>query len=172
MREKVFTMSGRKKKKSDPTQPFAGYLAADEQILWMDGPLAAFTTRRGRFYTAIGAMCVMVFIISLGATLAFGLMCAACVVFCGLVISTLHAKDSLRNTYALTNKHLFLRTDDEVSEMPLEDVPTMRLMPGAGSQGTLSFGGEFPAIPNIEDAAYVKTMIEQAQKDRLKEQST
>lgn len=164
-------MSGRKKKKNDPSEPFAGYLSADEQILWMDGPLASFTTLRGRFYTSIAAACVMIFMIATETTFASGLMCASCVVFCGLLISRLHTKDSLRDTYALTNKHLFLRTDDEVSELALEDVPPMCLKPGSGSQGTLTFGDNLLSIPNIEDAAYVKTMIEQAQKHRLEDHS-
>jgi hypothetical protein len=168
-RERAITMPARKKKKTDPSEPFAGYLSADEQILWMDGPLASFSQRRGRFYTVIAAVCVMVFITSTGTTLMSGLMCASCVILCGLLISRLRAKDSLQDTYALTNKHLFLRTDDEVSEMALEDVPSMRLKPGSGSQGTLTFDGDFPALPNIEDAAYVKTMIEHAQKQRLED---
>jgi hypothetical protein len=164
-------MSGRKKKKTDPSEPFAGYLTADEQILWMDGPLAAFSRWRGRFYTFIAAVCVLTFVTLSSATLSTGLMCASCVVLFGLFIATLRGKESLHDTYALTNKHLFYRTEDEVSELALEDLPPMCLKPGTGSQGTLSFGDEFPPMPNIEDAAYVKTMIEQAQKHRLEDHS-
>ena len=66
-------------------------------------------------------------------------------------------------------KHLFYRFPEGVTEVALEHVPPIRLEPRVGSQGTLSFGINFPVLPDIDDAAYVKTMIELAQENRLKE---
>jgi hypothetical protein len=169
-----------KNKKGDGN-PFAGYLFEDEEILWMDGQkkslIPALPKDNKTFAILwITGMIIWIAMLSPIATpsIVISTSCG-CLFLIGMVYALAAAwpipakptEMSNKGIYALTNRHLFFWDGSKVIERPLESIPYVHLDPGAGSQGTLSFGGEFPAIPNIEDAAYIKTMIEQAQKHRL-----
>jgi hypothetical protein len=168
--------------KKDDGNPFAGYLYEDEKMLWMDGSLRATVPNDRKTFAYIWVTALILWFIVVaqygGVSVAMSTSCA-CAFLIGMVyllatfwpIPSKPIQVSNKGVYALTNRHLFYWNGEQVTELALEDAPEMLILPGAGSKGTLTFGNVFPAMTNIDDAAYVKTMIEQARKHRLEEES-
>lgn len=183
MKEKRDTFA--KAKKGDE-HPFAAYLYEDEEILWMDGKKKSLITappNDRKTFTMIWVAALILWFLAVnqygGISVAMSTSCG-CAFLIGMVyvlaafwpIPSKTTQVSNQGIYALTNRHLFYWDGSKVIERHLESISHVHLDPGAGSQGTLTFGNGFPSWPNIDDAAYVKIMIEQAQKERYKEQSS
>jgi hypothetical protein len=175
------------KDKKGNDHPFAPYLFEDEEILWMDGNskkksrITVLSSDRKLF----AALWITGLIIWIGMLLPVAEISVVISTSCGCifligmvyVLAAFWPRPSLptptqtpnQGIYALTNRHLFYWNGERVIERALEHISHVHLDPGPGSQGTLTFGNGFPSWPNIDDAAYVKTMIEQARKHRLEE---
>ena len=170
--------------------PFAGHLDDDEEILWISGlpglewrDIYAVFSRR-RFYVlsmglaVLAMMTVLILknslhlmpVILVAAAVALILGIGPGLIEKGLLMAYDRYKNPPRSEiYALTNKRLLHRNKYDVISFPLEKLLPISLFSSDGKKGTLGFGSFFPLWTGLEDAAYVKTMIEQAQKRRLEE---
>jgi hypothetical protein len=70
--------------------------------------------------------------------------------------------------YAITSERLFYERGSDLRAESLDNISAINVLP----DNTLSFGAAFPQWSGLEDAEHIKFIIEQAQKERRKEQST
>lgn len=171
------------KAEKNDENPFAGYLYEDEKILWMDGArgIRVPNDRKTFGILSLTALIIWVTLVSQYRDMSVVVSTTGACVFLialiyGLTIfwkpSQSPTQASSKGIYALTNRHLFYWDGESVTEVALEEVPEMLLIPGKGSQGTLTFANVIPAMTNVDDAIYVKTMIDQARKRRLEEEGS
>jgi hypothetical protein len=163
------------KKKKGKVYPFTEYLHQDEHILWVDEASVSRFPSMITFYYCGALISLGLWVVTLNQsheiyyTFITSGICALFIFIMGLVIKLTDVKVSPRDSYALTNKHVFSWVGNQVVKVSLKDIRAIEIARGVSSKGTLTFGDEFLTMPNIDDAAYVKTMIEQAQKHRLEE---
>jgi hypothetical protein len=182
-------MSEKEKSKANP---FAAYLRPTENLLWQS-PERVKTTEsllpQFNVYTlgVIGLFIMLIVIIASVAQDAKDMLSSPSAVVSALAIIIglvgYWVRFSLRGAakgetlgptyddhahYAITSERLFYERGYDLQAESLDNITLINVL----SNNTLSFGAVFPMWSGLEDAAYVKTMIEQAQKDRLKEQST
>ena len=164
--------------KKDDSNPFAGYLYEDEKILWMSGSGKNPRPNERKTFATLWLIALTIWFIVVrnasGTSLAISTS-LGCLFLIGMVyvlaalwpIVPKQTQVSTKGIYALTNRHLFYWDGEHMTEIALEDMPEMLLIPGAGSQSTITFGNVIPSMRNIDDAASVKSMIERARKRRL-----
>lgn len=165
-----------KEKKKGRDYPFAEYLHQDEHILWIhEAPVSRLPSMITLYYSAaLIGLCLWVIVPhqsrNIYQTCASSFGCSMFILMMGLVVQLTDLKAPPRSNYALTNKNIFRWVGNQVIKISLKELPPIGFVRGVGSQGTLTFGDNLLSISNIEDAAYVKTMIEQARRRRLEEE--
>lgn len=174
-------MSEKEKGKS---HPFAGHLCSTEETLWLSSDFRDSTFWQ-QVQTAEGRAMISMIVFFVGLMLMVGLAMMppamlAALALVVLVLSTapvlvvwgvrraLKITPNTRVAYAVTNERLLYRSEQTILDLPLEQVGNISLYQ-TGRSGTLNFGQTFVEWTNVENAANVKHIIEDARAKRLEE---
>jgi hypothetical protein len=170
-------------KEKSKLNPFAGQLRETEEVLWVAARANTVSWQRAvRMGLGIDIV-IAVFIVlimaiyqylrgySFGAVMGiFVATLVLCIpVTCVIVFVAVRSIQRTRQTYAVTNERLLYRIEDNVKTTLLEAVTAISLFQGQGAKGTLSFGADFPMWPDVENAAAVKQIIEDAKAQRIQD---
>jgi hypothetical protein len=174
-----------KEKEKGKSHPFVGHLRPTEEVLWLSASTVMSLRNRlmrfGLLYIGVVVTLSIFFASAItpnNASEIFSVLIVVTSIVTALAIPTfiifMLYHYSRRNrpperAYAVTNERLLHRRKADVVAMPLEHVPTISLFNGQNGRGTLSFGAFFPMWSDMQDAAQLKTTIEQAQKRRVRD---
>jgi len=174
-----------KEKRKGKFIPFASYLRPTEELLWQSAEkadiLASLIPRLSLSNFVSLALFLMVvggcgFMIDskpetgVGVLGAFIAMVGIGLIVVRYIIRWTASKQMLniaipnQARYAITSERLFYERGSDLQAESLDNIPLINVLPN----DTLSFGAVFPQWSGLEDAQHVKSIIEQAQKERLK----
>jgi hypothetical protein len=171
-------------KEKGKAHPFAGHLRPAEEILWMSSEFRDSALWQ-MAWTAEGRAVISMIVFSVGILLMIGLATMppavlVAVALAVLVLSTapvlviwgvrraFKVSPNTRVAHAVTTERLLYRSEQTVLDLPLEQVGHI-VLHQAGRRSTLNFDPLFVEWSDIEDAASVKQIIEDARAKRLKE---
>lgn len=172
--------------KTKKNHPFASHLLPDEDVLWMSSRVGQVTLqRREVIYALLGTLGLFVVTVLMFArrattadnSLPFMIHLAyeispCCSLLAMVFLPTLWLLKGNWPTdydYAVTNQRLLYRYKDQVQTIRLQNLPPISLLPTGGSHGTLRFGDAFPGWYDLEHAADIQHLIEDARKQRMQE---
>jgi hypothetical protein len=167
----------KEKKKS---HPFATHLRETEEILWISAESNVISRQRALRMTIGLDIIFTVFIILMiairGYFSDFEIMAVISIALVSLVLVApiaaimvffvIRTQNRTRQIYAVTNERLLHRMEGDVKTIALEALPPISVFQSDHSKGTLSFGPFFPMWPDVENAATVKKIIEDAKAQR------
>jgi hypothetical protein len=178
-------MSDKEKAKSKG-HPFAGMLQPTEDILWISPPIPTRTVTKpnglitcgfylvsyGLLIALIVSACVWVLILGNDVVATIPMVLVAFIVICMVVMFIGELINQKPYTledhfYAVTNEHLLYGTWETFNSLPIEKISKIELLERQQGRGILAFKEQFMLWPEIEDAAQVKAIIEEAKKRRL-----
>lgn len=177
-------MTQKVKDKSVP--PFAGHMHPSEEVLWMSSRVTQNAQqRREALYALIGMLGLLVVTLLLFArrasttsnVLPFLIHLSYEISPCCSLLATiflptlwlLNEKWPTDYDYAVTNERLMHRYKDRIETIRLEDIPSVELFPTGGTHGTLRFGDSFPGWYDLENAAPLLSLINEARERRRQE---
>jgi hypothetical protein len=168
-----------KEKDKVKSHPFAGHLRTTEEVLWMtsDLHLPEQQTHASRYALwGMGLLLGLILISSsrpVNTQLSLLIACGGAsmlIILFGLALWLVSRKWATEEAYAVTNERLLYRRQNKVIAVPLEAVTRIKVYTFQSSTGTLSvFGPYFPGWKHVEEVEHVKEIIEDAQKQRLKD---
>jgi hypothetical protein len=164
--------------------PFASHLRRGEEILWMSSPSSQMNLeRREVLYAVIGTVGLFIVTVLMfarraltpGNTLPFMIHLAyelspCCALLAMVFLPTVWALKQRWPTdydYAVTNLRLLHRYKDQVQTIRLEEIPSVTLLLTGSKHGNLRFGDAFPGWYDLDDAARIQHIIQDARERRL-----
>ena len=176
------------KSKAKIGHPFVDDLNPGEEVLWMMSStrttIWAELKSIGRIFAAILVMSLLASFVKLGGKKyeIFGGPFAAGSMFALLSLAALPlilnrvvrwwlgVRRPSDHAYIVTNERLISRHKEQGSiSLPLEEIPFISLSLSTPTKGLLSFGDDFPMWQDIQNAIYLKHVIETAQQRRLQD---
>jgi hypothetical protein len=167
-------------KEKSKLHPFAGYLHETEEVLWMREqndtsiwvalrkslPILGLTpiVMVGLFFYSHVAN--IIFTTGFKVSNTFYLIIAASMIGTFFIMFWQNVKEGRsERVYAVTNERLLYRQQQTVTAWPLENVISVSVI--TDGQNSLSFGPLYPIWHNVENAAAVKQIIEEAKAQRM-----